>query len=799
LLLPAKLRESKTTPSCIISLFLHTPFPSPELWRVLPYRNLLLEGMLAANVVGFHLFEYARHFMTACRRLLGLGENVGVGPAGGVLSINLGARLVTITVSHVGIDRDVMLHRLKQGELAAAVQAMRQRCDIAGRKVIGGIEMLNPLQGAALKLDAFEALLTDYPMWRSRLTMVQVCFADAARPEASQKYSAEMRETATRIRSKFGENSLYYFEVGTELSAWTVQDRLALFRVCDVYLNCAMRDGLNLLPFEYVLTKSTQQPPSDGIAVLSEFVGCAHVLNGAMRINPFNLEHIVEQLDLALAMSPEERAARLAKDYDFVRSHSTSTWLKVAVQDMRRVRSAMLSATPVTQPTTSLAGWPGGTRKGDPLPRLHVESVCRAYRNSSRRVLFLGLDGTLIQQEKVLAHLKNFHDFQGHSLQPPAAALQGLAALAADPANVVYIISGRAPADMQATLGQVPSLGLAAELGYVQLMSTSSASSRLRLNPFAAADPSVHRVGSAASSLSQVSDDAPFGTRTEDDVTDDERSSPDSRRGGAAADRSGRGASASNWATLLHNLPPPAPDWRERAQQLIREYTTRTNGSYERTQRSAVQWCYHDADPDFGRLQAQALTVQLRAKLADAGVTVSHHHVKGMVEARLTGVNKGAAADVLLMAADRQAPVDFLLCIGDDDDDEYMLSATTARACSPGLRERLQGKLFTVSVGNRPTSHAQYVASSSKQVLSLLEALRGASGSPAMPGGAMPGSPRDPTHHSAPPPSSSAAVEPHARPAGMPEVSLDASSVESALTGRSAPSPSSKLGRHSSM
>lgn len=289
--------------------------------------------------------------------------------------------------------------------------------------------------------------------------------------------------------------------MGTELSAWTVQDRLALFRVCDVYLNCAMRDGLNLLPFEYVLTKSTQQPPSDGIAVLSEFVGCAHVLNGAMRINPFNLEHIVEQLDLALAMSPEERAARLAKDYDFVRSHSTSTWLKVAVQDMRRVRSAMLSATPVTQPTTSLAGWPGGTRKGDPLPRLHVESVCRgeprgctprsatprtlsshphlaphlapsprtltwrphlhphlscaAYRNSSRRVLFLGLDGTLIQQEKVLAHLKNFHDFQGHSLQPPAAALQGLAALAADPANVVYIISGRAPADMQATLGQV--------------------------------------------------------------------------------------------------------------------------------------------------------------------------------------------------------------------------------------------------------------------------------------------------------------------------------------------------------
>jgi hypothetical protein len=165
------------------------------------------------------------------------------------------------------------------------------------------------------------------------------------------------------------------------------------------------------------------------------------------------------------------------------------------------------------------------------------------------------------------------------------------------------------------------------------------------------------------------------------------------------------------------------------------EYTSRTNGSYVRAQLSAVQWCYHDADPDFGQLQARSLTLQLRQRLTDAGVSVAHHPAKGLVEVRLSGVNKGAAADVLLMAADRQAPVDFLLCIGDDDDDEYMLSATTARACSPGLRERLQGKLFTVTVGgtSRPTSHAQYVASSSSQVISLLEALRNVSTSPAMP------------------------------------------------------------------
>ena len=113
---------------------------------------------------------------------------------------------------------------------------------------------------------------------------------------------------------------------------WSVNGRLALFSVTDVLLNCAMRDGLNLLPFEFVLTKASLRESSiasTGIVVLSEFVGCSHVLNGGVRVNPFNLEHVVEQLDTALSMPINERAARLAKDYKFVCDNTTATWLKV--------------------------------------------------------------------------------------------------------------------------------------------------------------------------------------------------------------------------------------------------------------------------------------------------------------------------------------------------------------------------------------------------------------------------------------------------------------------------------------
>ena len=154
------LEQARIPASCTVSFFLHTPFPSPEVWRVLPHRTQLLQGLLASHVIGFHLFEYARHFMTSCRRLLALGENVGAGPAGGVLSIDLGSRRATITVSHVGIDCEVIRHRLGQPEVTQQRSALvNKRPDLRGRTILGGVEMLNKQQGVALKLLAFEQLL----------------------------------------------------------------------------------------------------------------------------------------------------------------------------------------------------------------------------------------------------------------------------------------------------------------------------------------------------------------------------------------------------------------------------------------------------------------------------------------------------------------------------------------------------------------------------------------------------------------------------------------------------------------
>ena len=188
----------------------------------------------------------------------------------------------------------------------------------------------------------------------------------------------------------------------------------------------------------------------------------------------------------------------------------------------------------------------------------------------------------------------------------------------------------------------------------------------------------------------------------------------------------------------------PQANWRDLVRPLLEWYTIRTNGAFTRWQESAALWCYYDADPDFGRFQARDLAEALRDRLKGAGLHVVHSLVKGRVEVRIAGVNKGAVADDVIRAAEKDAPVDFVLCIGDDDEDEYMLSATTARAefirrdirrdrrkrrdrtliatrpqaraGSLGPTSVLRSRLFTVTVGAKPASHAQYLVSNSSEV-----------------------------------------------------------------------------------
>lgn len=159
-------------------------------------------------------------------------------------------------------------------------------------------------------------------------------------------------------------------------------------------------------------------------------------------------------------------------------------------------------------------------------------------------------------------------------------------------------------------------------------------------------------------------------------------------------------------------------------------FTTRTNGSYSRWQQSAAVWCYHDADPDFGRYQGKQMHMQLVQQLAPYPVSVVHSLSKRTVEVRIRAVNKGLTVDAILcQPPNRQA--DFVLCCGDDHSDEYMFSAAIARARAPlppiatvpGMAKGAPTRrTFNVTVG-RKLSRASLYVEDTRQVLFFLQAL----------------------------------------------------------------------------
>jgi len=688
LLVPERIFREARQHGAPIGLFVHTPFPSSSIFSALPQRKAVLESMLHASIIGFHLYEYARNFMISARRLLGLVEPTRGTQhmSSGMLGLEVNSREVVVSVSHVGVEPAIVHSRANCDEVRGFVERLRADLNIGDRLVIGGVEWLSSMQGAALKLMAFESLLENYEKWRGRVAMVQVTVPVQNRADHSEEVAAECRVIARRIHARFGRDCLHYLEVGASpddqsdavaLSAsdWCVNMRIAVWALLDVLVVSATRDGLNLLPFEYVCARHARG--DGGVCVLSEFAGCSRVLNGAIRVNPFSLTSIVEAIDRALSLDRRDSAARMSKDVSFVGAHTMTSWVNLFVKDLKRVvladaeRHAAAAGAGAEEEAAEAGDEDDGpVAKGGPRPaqallprRLDVEPLVRAYRRASRRVICFGLDGTLIPQDTVITHLKENHDFVGRGQAPSPAVLHCLRTLAMDPANDVTVLSGRGASDMHAILGSIDRLGLAAELGYLRRPAAASAA------------------------------------------------------GSAAWDRH---ASATDNA-----------QWRQEAKSVMHWYTTRTNGSYSRWQESAAVWCYHDADPDFGRFQGVQLHKQLVQQLAAYPVSVVHSPSKCTVEVRIRAVNKGVTTDAILCQANnRQA--DFVLCCGDDHSDEFMFAAAIARARAPlapagpgGVKAAApvpSRRTFNITVGRKQSRATLYVEDT-RQVLFLLQAL----------------------------------------------------------------------------
>jgi trehalose 6-phosphate synthase/phosphatase len=437
-----------------IIYFLHIPFSTSQIFRSLQYGGELLNGIIRSDVVGFHAFDHARHFLNACKRNLGLKFQTR---AGGLLGVEFEGRTVSVVMRHVSIETQKIDR--KMSECGGAGECAKLQAKHAGKKIVVGLDTCQRLSGVALKLLGFEKVLDEFEKWRGKLVLVQRCFRPRSRVDDEARTSAELRLLVQQINAKHP-GAVDYEEV--DGSRLTSGKRFGLWMAADVLLNTSVREGINLHWFEYVYVKATP-----GVIVASEFASTVAVLNGAMRINPFDIAGWKATLDEALCMKEKDRRARRERDWAYVTTRPSALWTEQVIDDMFQAdKAAAADADEVIFSEEGEGKGPGANVvTGPSFSRLAPARVAHVYRAAARRVVVLDYGGTLQQSERLGKYIKDDINpcHKGRDLPPKTFA--ALKRLSDDPGNAVYVCSSLAYDALLQTFRGLPKIGLAAQNG----------------------------------------------------------------------------------------------------------------------------------------------------------------------------------------------------------------------------------------------------------------------------------------------------------------------------------------------
>ncbi|KAL7493464.1 hypothetical protein ACHAWT_002460 [Skeletonema menzelii] len=439
--------------------YLHIPFPVSMIFKEIEFGATVLEGILHADVVGFHGFTDARHFLSSAKRILGLSHD---SLEGGLLGVKYKGRTVVVTMSSVSIESEVVDAVMSFPTTISGAAELKSKH--SGRAIIAGVDVAQYLSGVSLKLATYERLLQDSPSWRGKVVLVQRCLISGARRLDEARTIREIRGIVNQIRSKFGDAVIDYEEIYG--STMPIDQRVALWKAADCLFSADVRGGLAMMPLEFVFAQKGKDSP--GIVIASEFSGTFAILNGALRISPFDMKNTLATVDRALTMSKPEREGRLLRDIDFVSSSGSDKWIQNVLRDLFDQTKAVDEEETDTGDNRSSEGKSVGAflaaEQEEQFTRLRSKSVISAYKSTSKRVIVLDFNGTIVMKQAVDSYLKR--DSAGSTMDaPPADVINSLRVLCSDPKNTVFVVSGDNKENVEKAIGDIPGLGLAASNG----------------------------------------------------------------------------------------------------------------------------------------------------------------------------------------------------------------------------------------------------------------------------------------------------------------------------------------------
>lgn len=391
MLLPNLIREHNRELS--ISYFQHIPFPPDEVFRCIPWRDELLQGLLGADLIAFHTFADAKHFRDACVNLLELSYANH--------RLHMRDRDIFVEVFPMGIDFHKFNELAQTKEVQKKAKQIKESFD--NKKLIVSVDRLDYSKGILMRLHGYEKLLKTYPKLHKKVVLYMLVVPSRDTVEQYKHLLDEIDRLVGHINSVYGDNEwrpIAYFYTSIPL-----KDLSALYLASDICIVSSLRDGMNLVCKEYVATKAHQK---DGVLILSELAGASKELTDSLLINPNSANDIMQALHLALHMPVNERRKRMENNAEIVQKFNIHHWIRIFFIRFREIKAAQKRH--ITKKITH---------------KVRSE-LLEQYTQAKNRLLFLDYDGTLVGFQKdtgkavptaeTFALLKNLHQKEGNQL-----------------------------------------------------------------------------------------------------------------------------------------------------------------------------------------------------------------------------------------------------------------------------------------------------------------------------------------------------------------------------------------------
>jgi trehalose 6-phosphate synthase/phosphatase len=418
MLLPDMLR--RVMPEATIGFFLHIPFPSYEILRLLPteWKKQLVQGMMGADLIGFHTQDYVQHFIQSAKMILQVESQFN--------SIAYGNRIVKADQFPIGIDYGKFRGACTDETVVGVCTALEEK--FYDQKVIFSVDRLDYTKGLGYRLDGYDAFLSNHPEWLGKVVFILNVIP--SRDTISKYYDLKrmVEEQVSTINGKY--STLHWQPILYRYNHLNFVELCALYQAADVALITPLRDGMNLVAKEYIASCIDK-----GVLILSELTGAASELNEALLVNPTDTDEVANAINSALNMPLVEQRSRLSYMQRRLAGYDVLHWINDFLEQVAFAKKEQ------------------ETLKVNILKEEHISTITADFEKAEKRCILLDYDGTLAPYQKLPS-----------MASPSEELLQLLTDLTADPSNEIVIISGRDVKTLESWLGHIP-LHMIAEHG----------------------------------------------------------------------------------------------------------------------------------------------------------------------------------------------------------------------------------------------------------------------------------------------------------------------------------------------